>query len=549
MKITRLIYLSKFRIKNIEQDNNAIKIFASIKSNRSKCPDCGFLSSSVHDFYHRTISDLPVFQHNTIIILKTRKFKCKDPTCHRKVFSEQTPHMMRYARRTARASQVLDSLSIELTGKLGSILSKQFSIPVSPSTVTRIALKQQLPEIKQPRVLGIDDWANRKGVSYGTVLIDMETSRPIDLLSSRESADLKGWLAKYPDAEIVTRDRSSAYSSAINEVCPDAIQIADRFHLLMNLSDALDKYFKSVSKEIRRVITEKTDEILTMSANADRCNDESVKGFLSQQVTTEPKEIKVDQRLDTFKKVKELQSNGTPLKRISKILNISRNTIRSYFIQETLLPRIHPRSINIDLFTSYILSRLNMEGYKKKDIFDEIVQLGYNGGSTQAYSYINKIKLEYGLTTLDNAEIQQRMMPYIKPLSSRKLAKYIGGSLSDIEDTDERICMKALIDNVPELQIVRRLVLIFRTMLKRRSGNIKRWIGFIKRSKRKLYGLKTFANGLLFDIKAVENGIRLPWSNGAVEGHVNRIKSIKRQMYGRAGFELLRRKVILSQHG
>jgi transposase len=109
--------------------------------------------------------------------------------------------------------------------------------------------------------------------------------------------------------------------------------------------------------------------------------------------------------------------------------------------------------------------------------------------------------------------------------------------------------MKILIDNVPELQIVRRLVLIFRTMLKRRSGNIKRWIGFIKRSKRKLYGLKTFANGLLFDIKAVENGIRLPWSNGAVEGHVNRIKSIKRQMYGRAGFELLRRKVILSQTG
>jgi transposase len=138
--------------------------------------------------------------------------------------------MMRYARRTARASQVLDSLSIELTGKLGSILSKQFSIPVSPSTVTRIALKQQLPEIKQPRVLGIDDWAHRKGVSYGTVLIDMETSRPIDLLSSRESADLKGWLAKYPDAQIVTRDRSGAYSSAINEVCPDAIQIADRFH-------------------------------------------------------------------------------------------------------------------------------------------------------------------------------------------------------------------------------------------------------------------------------------------------------------------------------
>jgi len=86
MKINRLICISKFRINNIEHDNNTIKIFASIKSNRSKCPDCGFFSSTVHDFYHRTISDLPVFQHNTILILKTRKFKCKDPICPQGIF-------------------------------------------------------------------------------------------------------------------------------------------------------------------------------------------------------------------------------------------------------------------------------------------------------------------------------------------------------------------------------------------------------------------------------------------------------------------------------
>ena len=109
--------------------------------------------------------------------------------------------------------------------------------------------------------------------------------------------------------------------------------------------------------------------------------------------------------------------------------------------------------------------------------------------------------------------------------------------------------MEMILDNIPELRIVRKLVKIFKTMHKRGSGNFRRWIDFIMRSKRKLAGLKTFANGLLYDIKAVENGIRLPWSNGAVEGHVNRIKSIKRQMYGRAGFELLRRKVILSQTG
>ena len=107
-------------------------------------------------------------------------------------------------------------MAIELTGKIGSIISKQLSITVSCSTITRIAHSQQLSEIKQPRVLGVDDWAYRKGVSYGTILIDMETSKPIDILPSRESNELKKWLMKYNDVQIVTRDRSSSYSSAID---------------------------------------------------------------------------------------------------------------------------------------------------------------------------------------------------------------------------------------------------------------------------------------------------------------------------------------------
>jgi transposase len=129
------------------------------------------------------------------------------------------------------------------------------------------------------------------------------------------------------------------------------------------------------------------------------------------------------------------------------------------------------------------------------------------------------------------------------------LARYIGFNFTDIADHHERFYLQTLLDNIKELRMVRKLVQIFKTMLSRGCGNIRRWIDFIKRSKYKLAGLKTFARGLLRDIEAVENGINMPWSNGAVEGHVNRIKSIKQQMYGRASFELLRKKVILSQSG
>ena len=262
--IKQLIDMPFLKIQKIEYSDYMIRIYASVKSQRSKCPACGKSSKRVHDYYFRTISDLPVFQNRTVIFLKTRKFRCGNGRCHRKVFSEQTPTILRYSRRTRRVTSILESFAIELTGRLGSIMSNQLSITVSSSTITRIAHSQQLSDINQPRVLGVDDWAYRKGVSYGTILIDMETSRPIDLLPSRDGQELKSWLLKYNDVKNITRDRASSYASAINEVCPNAVQIADRFHLLMNLSDALDTYFKSVSSKIRSLITAKTNEFLEL---------------------------------------------------------------------------------------------------------------------------------------------------------------------------------------------------------------------------------------------------------------------------------------------
>ena len=159
------------------------------------------------------------------------------------------------------------------------------------------------------------------------------------------------------------------------------------------------------------------------------------------------------------------------------------------------------------------------------------------------------IKEQCKINTLGFSQIQSLKIPYIRPFSSRKLANYIEAHIAEIIDPQDRHYMQTILENITELRIVRKLVQIFKTMLSRGRGNIKRWIDFVRRSKYKLAGLKTFASGLLRDIEAVENGINMPWSNGAVEGHVNRIKSIKRQMNGRASFELLRKKVILSQSG
>jgi transposase len=536
------------KLEKIEYVGTNLDIIASCKSSRSKCPVCGKYSSSIHGCYTRVVADLPVFQNKTVIRLHTRKFKCKNKKCSKSVFSEQSPYIIRYSRRTIRACKLLDLVSIELTGNLGSLISKQLLLAVSSSTLLRMAHNRELPKIRQPKILGVDDWAYRKGVSYGTILIDMETSKPIDILESRDGKDLKKWLSKYPDVEIVTRDRASSYSAAIKEVCPKAVQVADRFHLYMNLSDALDKYFKSIRTQIRTLIKEKTSEI--ENAHEEQPPHTEVKITPQKPlVAMEFNPSKFDSRQEKFNKVKELQLAGKSIRRISKALGMCRATVRSYFSQDSLVPKGVAKSTNIAAFTDYILTQLSIEGVKTKDIIDQLRQLGFNGGPTQAYHNINAIKQKFKIQTPGFAQFQRAKISYIKPLTPRKLAKYIDLNLAAIKDPNERIYVKTLLDNIPELQVVRKLVQIFKNMMKSGRGNVRRWIDFVKRSKYKLYGLKSFANGLSRDICAVENGIHLPWSNGAVEGHVNRIKNIKRQMYGRANFDLLRKKVILSQSG
>ena len=228
---------------------------------------------------------------------------------------------------------------------------------------------------------------------------------------------------------------------------------------------------------------------------------------------------------------------------------MSRNTVKSYFNQESLSARKSYKSTNIEVYSNLIAARLNEKGHRLVDIFREIKELGFTGGKTQGYINIKLIKENLKAETIDYPASHQSMSPFIKPLSSRRLARYIGSDLMDIADHHERFYLQTLLDNITELRIVRKLVRSFKSMLARGCGNIRKWIDFIKRSKYKLTGLRTFARGLLSDIEAVENGISMSWSNGTVEGHVNRIKSIKRQMYGRASFDLLRKKVILSQSG
>lgn len=212
MNIKRLIDIPKIIVSNIEFKPPIIHIYASLSGKRAKCPECKKHSYSVHDRYERRITDLPVFQYHSKIILTVRKFKCRNEKCKRKVFTEQNDNILPYARRTERVTRLLSDIAIDMPTGSGHVLSEKLQIKVSRSTLTRFAHQQPLPDINTLKIVGVDDWAFRKGVNYGTILVDMETSKPIDMLPTRDSEDLKAWLRDHPGIEIITRDRASSYS-------------------------------------------------------------------------------------------------------------------------------------------------------------------------------------------------------------------------------------------------------------------------------------------------------------------------------------------------
>jgi len=388
MNIKRLIDIPKIRVSNIEFKPPPIHIYASLAGKRAKCPGCKKYSYSVHDRYERTIADLPVFQYETIMILTVRKFKCRNDNCKRAVFTEQNDNIHPYARRTNRVTRLLSDIAIEMSTGSGCMLSEKLLIKVSRSTLIRLAHQQSPPDINTLKVVGVGDWAFRQGVNYGTILVDMETSKPIDLLPTRDSEDLKAWLRKHPGIETITRDRASSYSSAIDSICPNTVQVADRFHLLVNLSDALNTFFKSISPEISKLIKDKTKVITSQNP--------TTKKTMKLPESTQ----KTNPRQEIFNKVKELQSQGLSRKKIGKELGISRNTVKSYFQQDILVPRSYTKRINIEMFSNYIISKIQTDGYTGMEIINDVRKMGYTGGNSQAYQYTSFLKETSGSTAL-----------------------------------------------------------------------------------------------------------------------------------------------------
>lgn len=522
--------------------NDVIYIHASVCQTGSSCPICHKNSNRIHSKYVRKLSDLPISGFMARIVLIARKYFCDNPECGRKIFTERFDCEIRpYYRRLIRSNDLLSRLALELGGNMGSIISRYIKIPVSPSTILRMLKRLDIQaKTVTSGIIGVDDWAFKKGSTYGTVIVDLQNREVIDLLPDREADTLAEWLKGHQEIQMVSRDRYGPYALGIKKGAPQSCQLADRFHLLMNLGEATKKVFQSKGKELKEAFTlynnlekQKQDPIVQVCENPQK--------LIEQDNCVHLGNISI-KRQYTFDKVKELQQAGHSIKAIARALNISRKTIRKYINQEMLTKRQTTLSSNFDAFIGFLLNE-NNRSKTYRELHDTIRKMGFNGKYSHFCCNMNEIwNKEY-------PTIPRSILPtnpgLIKTWSSTKLSQMLYTDNDQLKSTD-KIFLKVLFEKCPEIKHMGMLVKKFKKLFQQKEdGYLKLWI---EEASKPASNLKNFAKNIAKDFDAVNNAVVSTYSNGQVEGQINRLKNIKRKMYGRASFELLR-KMVLSKFG
>jgi transposase len=233
---------------------NEVTITVHAASPTALCPCCGTISKRVQSRYIRTLRDLPASGRPVHLIVRVRRFFCQESTCPRRIFAERFPSLtLPRVKFTLRLQEALREMGFELGGEAGARLGKKLSYPGSPDTILRLVKQTERPA-SSPRVVGIDDWSWKRRLRYGTLICDLESCTPIDVLPDRSVETVSAWFENHPTVEIVSRDRASEYAMAIRKGAPQALQVADRWHLGKNLADSIQTLLARCRAEIRRAL-------------------------------------------------------------------------------------------------------------------------------------------------------------------------------------------------------------------------------------------------------------------------------------------------------
>jgi transposase len=498
-----------------------VTVLTEPQSPTSACPECGLASARVHSRYRRTLADLPWQGRVVALHVQARRFRCATPGCPRRVFTERLPEVVQpWARRTARLADLQRQVGLALGGEAGSRLARRLARPVGATTLLGL-LRRGAPEApgRAPRVLGVDDWAWRRGHRYGTILCDLERRRVVDLLPDRRAETLADWLRRHPGVEVVCRDRAGAYAEGARQGAPAAVQAADRWHLLENCGRAL---LEAVRR--RRAEVEAAARPLVTESPA------ALAGEPPPMTSAERRQWERWRRgRQSYEQVVRLHRAGLSIEAIARRLRIGRNTVRRWL--RGAAPEPHrPRRSSLDPHRA-VLERRWTEGCRNgAQLWRELRAAGFRGGLRVVTEWATRQRL---------ASLPGRPASGIAAPPSRRVARLLTADPQTL-DAAERGYLDRLLAASPPLALARDLALRFAAMVReRKAGDFARWLAEADGSE-----LSSFAIGLRQDEAAVRAALELPWSNGQTEGQITRLKLIKRQMYGRAKHDLLRARVL-----
>lgn len=432
-------------------------------------------------------------------------------------------------------------LGLALGGQAGARLADKLVMTASASTLLHLLHQMETPEVGEPQVIGIDDWALCKGRDYGTLIIDHETGKPIDVLPERDSETVKQWLEQHPTIEIVTRDRNGEYRDAISQALPEAVHIADRWHLLKNLREMVERHISSQYARVRQLVANSTEgEVEPDEIDTGAKNRRYAPGPTREALRT----ARTEKREALFAAVKERHEQGVYTTEIAGEFNLSRKTISRWVNCQTLPPDARgrfKRKCLIDDHVPYLRQRIEAGCTNQSLLWREIVEQGFTGSSTLVGKWIREHYEAEG-EPINISNLAPKKSPVVIP-TPRELS-WLFVRHSDQLEAEQQQLLTVLLQDA-KLAELRQLALTFIRIVS--DGLSEQWNSWLETCcASAITELKNFAIGLKKDIDAVYEAIRQPWSNGPTEGHVNKLKLLKRQMYGRASFKLLRIRVLLA---
>lgn len=515
---------------------------------RDRCPLCGRPSQRIHSRYQRTFADLPWATFQVCLEVRVRKFFCSNQACQRRIFTERLPDVAKpWARRTLRLAESLLAVGVALGGRAGARLTQRLQRPTPPTSVLQVVENASLPPPPELHAVGVDEWSWRRGHRYGTIVVDLETHRVVDLLPERSTESVAQWLAQHPSITVVSRDRSDLYANGITQGAPQAVQVVDRFHLVVNLREALETFFLAHPTTLKQAAAN-TAQALAQSTEPAPVPEMYRGRHRRPQHWIERREQQRQQRHDArvarYHTICELYHNGMRVAAIARRLQITRKTVYAE-LQRGGPPEPKTRTVRssdrvLAPYMPYLIERWRQGNVSGQQLWREIQAQGYQHSSSSVRRFIAGLRRASEAGRSPEVELS----PYTRAQGpSARSVSFLVVSRPEKRSRLGQLYLEQLCQLQTEMAQLYELALSFLSLVRERRGqDLAAWRTQAVSSG--MEPLMRFAEGMKDDLAAIEAGLTLPWSNGVVEGQVNRLKLLKRQGYGRASVALLRQRMV-----